>query len=68
MITDCMRSGSSARSLAMAGKAVLRMVPSSDCMKKAIATTQGIQRAVVASRGRRSGMRSLSGNEFCAIL
>jgi hypothetical protein len=37
----CMRSGSSARSWAMAGRAVLRIVPSRDCMKKAMATTQG---------------------------
>src|SRR5450830_1494445 len=54
-----MRSGFSARSRAMAGSAVLRIVPSSDCMKKAIATTQGSQRAVLASRGARFGMGSL---------
>ncbi|BBH43981.1 hypothetical protein KU43P_04580 [Pseudomonas sp. KU43P] len=44
----------------MAGRAVLRMVPSRDCMKKAIATTQGIQRAVMGSSGVRSGMASSS--------
>src|SRR5471032_2479223 len=59
MITPCMRSGFSARSRAMAGRAVLRMVPSRDCMKKAMATTHGNQRAVMASRGGRLGMEPL---------
>ncbi|MCY1185424.1 hypothetical protein D9M73_262010 [compost metagenome] len=58
MITPCMRKGSSANERAMAGSAVLRMVPSRDCMKKAMATTQGIQRAVTGSSGVRSGMTS----------
>jgi hypothetical protein len=35
------------------------MVPSRDCMKKAMATTHGTQRAVTASRGRRLGMGPL---------
>ncbi|MOA45762.1 hypothetical protein D3C78_1681960 [compost metagenome] len=38
------------------------MVPSSDCMKKAMATTQGIQRAVTGSSGARLGMA------FCLVL
>ena len=33
----------------MAGNAVLRMVPSSVCMKKAMATIQGSRRAVLGS-------------------
>ena len=37
------------RSRAIAGKAVLRMVPSRVCMKNAIATSQGSTRAVLAS-------------------
>ena len=48
----------------MAGRAVLRMVPSRDCMKKAMATTQGSQRAVVASSGARSGMGPLGEFRF----
>ncbi|MNJ82236.1 hypothetical protein D3C77_814900 [compost metagenome] len=51
-----MRSGSSARSRAIAGSAVLRMVPSSVCMKKAMATSQGKTRAVRASRTEVGGM------------
>jgi hypothetical protein len=43
----------------MAGRAVLRIVPSRDCMKKAMATTHGNQRAVTGSRGGRLGMGPL---------
>ncbi|MND83945.1 hypothetical protein D3C80_758210 [compost metagenome] len=42
----------------MAGSAVLRMVPSSACMKKATATSQGSRRAVRASRRAGSAMEN----------
>ena len=38
-MTDCIFIGLSPSSRAMAGKAVLRMVASSDCMKKPMATS-----------------------------
>ena len=52
--TDCMRSGLSCRSSAIAGNAVLTMVASSVCMKKPIATShsrrarEGGNRCVIA--------------------
>src|SRR5471032_235453 len=49
MITDCMRNGSSDSERAMEGRAVLRIVPSRLCMKKAMATTQGSHFRVRAS-------------------
>ncbi|MCL2124220.1 MAG: hypothetical protein FWH34_09020, partial [Desulfovibrionaceae bacterium] len=44
----CMRSGLAPRSVAIVGRAVFRMVPSSICMKKATATTQRSMGAVGA--------------------
>ena len=56
----------------MAGNAVLRMVPSSVCMKKAMATIQGSRRAVRGSSdGRLVCMRRpavVSGDNLYAII
>ncbi|MNL85267.1 hypothetical protein D3C87_2135250 [compost metagenome] len=51
-----MRSGSSFSERAMLGSAVLRMVPSSACMKKAMATIQGSRRATRGVRTKGSDM------------
>ena len=50
-MTDCMRKGLSFRSRAIAGSAVLTMVPSSVCMKKPTATSHSRMRSERSSAG-----------------
>ena len=62
MMVDCMRNGLSFSECAMAGSAVLRMLPSKVCMNSAVATIHGTRCVLTgggAGRARGLGRRGV---------
>ena len=64
MTTACICRGLVPRSVAMDGRAVFKMLVSSICIKKLIATSQGRMRAVFGSRTAPEGEAALPEPDF----